>query len=141
MASGEGAAVEGSEAVDILVIDDDACIRDMLVAVLHRLGYSSRTAGDGRAAQEQLTRHRFRLIVTDIFMPNMDGYEVMMCVRAICPKVPILAMTGGGISGGPENTLVPAKQLGCQRTLAKPFNVADFVAALQELLAPGPGVS
>ena len=138
---GAAAAVADPEVVDLLVIDDDAGIRDLLVVASHRMGYSIRTARDGQAAQGQLARHRFRLIVTDIFMPKMDGYEVIMRVRAACPGMPVLAMTGGGISGGPGTTFVPARLMGCRKTLAKPFDMAEFIAAVREILATAsPGV-
>jgi DNA-binding response OmpR family regulator len=120
--------------VDVLVIDDDAPIRELLAATLRRHGYTVCLAADGRGAGPLLARYHFRLLVTDIFMPYMDGIEVIMQARRRHPELPVLAMSGGGISGGPDRTLLPARYLGCRRTLEKPFDLGEFLSAVRELL-------
>jgi CheY-like chemotaxis protein len=124
------------ERVDILLIDDDAAIRTMLTETLQRHGYSLRAAADGKAAMGFLSRHDFRLIITDIFMPRMDGIEVILKHNAIHPEVPILAISGGSAFGGPDNMLKPAAYLGCRQTLAKPFEMGVFLATVEQLIGP-----
>ncbi len=119
---------------DALVIDDDAAVREFVVSALRRAGYSVRSADNGRTAMAELLRYEFRLVITDIYMPEMDGIEVIIQSLALRPDIPVLAMTGGGMAGGPWETLRPARQLGCRRTIAKPFEIPEFLGLVAELL-------
>ena len=122
------------EQVDILLIEDDAAIRAMLISTLKKRGYSLRWAPEGQSAMRLLSNLRVRLLITDIYMPGMDGIEVIMKYSALSPGTPILAISGGGEVGGPGCMLRPAKLLGCQRTLAKPFEIEHFLALVEELI-------
>ncbi len=73
-------------------------------------------------------------MVTDIFMPDVDGLELIGTVATTWPEMPILAMSGGGVLEQPEAALRVARPLGSWRTLAKPFELPAFVAAVRELL-------
>jgi len=119
---------------DVLLIDDDESVRCVLSEVLKRNGYSFESAGNGRTALALLTRHKFRLVITDIFMPDMDGLEFIMKYTAINRRAPILAISGGGRGSLADTSLKPAQLLGSQRTLAKPFGLKDFIAVVQEML-------
>ncbi len=123
------------ECFDVLLIDDDEFVRSMMVAALQRSGYTLRWAPEGRTAQQLLRQHRFRLVITDIFMPEMDGIEVIMRNANHSPQTPILAISGGGNHmGGCQ--LRSAKALGCTKTLAKPFELPEFLAIVAELIGP-----
>src|SRR3954462_8197682 len=67
----------------ILVVDDEASMRDMLRIVLRRDGYDVRVAPDGRAALEMLKREPFGLLLSDIRMPDLSGVEVLRSAKEV----------------------------------------------------------
>ena len=124
----------GSSALDVLLVDDDTTLRNGLSEALRRQGYSVLTAANGRAAVGLLSIHRFRLLITDIYMPVNDGLEVIMMNQSIGTGTPVIAMSGGGSLGSAETVLRPALNLGCFRTLEKPFELTELFAAAKEVL-------
>jgi CheY-like chemotaxis protein len=120
--------------VDILLIDDDVNLRTVLAAALQRQGYSVVVAHEGKTALQLFSNHTFRLVITDIFMPVMDGLEVIMKSFAAGRTIPILAISGGGMMGEAECVLKPAGLLGCRRALAKPFEMPEFLSAVEALI-------
>jgi CheY-like chemotaxis protein len=77
----------------ILVVDDDLGIRQSLAELLAREGCDVATAGDGAEALDVLAKSRFDLVLSDVVMPRMDGYELFITVRQRHPELPILMMT------------------------------------------------
>lgn len=125
---------------DILLIEDDEVIRNLLSYALRHRGYTVQAAANGRSALQLKNTHRFRLVVTDLFMPEMDGLEVIMEHHRSTPHVPLLAMTGGYHYSEPEDTLRIARVLGSDCTIAKPFELDDFLGTVARILgAPAGG--
>lgn len=122
------------ECADILLIDDNDAVRLVLATALRKAGYSVQAAPEGKTALRLLSSHRFRLVITDIFMPEVDGLEVIMKSVAHGRETPILAISGGGGIGGPDCVLKPAGFLGCRKTLAKPFELPEFLTVVADLL-------
>lgn len=122
--------------VDILLIEDDEPVRHLLTSALQQSGYSVHGAANGRAALRLEAKHTFRLVITDLFMPEMDGLEVIMNHNRQRPEVPLLAMTGGYHYSGAEDTLKMASVLGSHATIKKPFELADFLATVRSLIGP-----
>ena len=124
----------------ILVIDDDAPIRELLVETLSRRGYSVRSAGHG---VEGITLYRALpadLVITDMVMPEQDGLSTIMELRRIAPDVRIIAMSGGMVQT-PKLYLQFAEKLGADRVLLKPFELSELVRIVAEVLAlPSPRV-
>jgi two-component system cell cycle response regulator CpdR len=131
--AGPEASVDATGQVDVLLIDDSADVRSLLERTLAHAGYSVRSCSDGHGALKLLSQQSFRLVVTDIYMPGMDGYEVIMKVNATLPRPQVLAISGGTMSVAGVNLRV-AKNLGCQRVLAKPFDLPDFYALVREMI-------
>jgi CheY-like chemotaxis protein len=132
----------GSSVIDVLLVDDDATVRAVLCAALRSAGYTLRCAGDGREALQLAATMRFRLVVTDIYMPEMDGLELVSSLHTRYPDLPTLAMSGGGRAGGPADVLRPARLLGSHRTIEKPFDLDTFLGNVRDLLTksdPPPG--
>ena len=121
-------------ALDILLVDDDSTLRNGLSEALRRQGYSVLTAENGKAAVGLLSIRRFRLMITDIYMPVNDGLEVIMMNQSIGTGTPVIAMSGGGSLGAADTVLRPALNLGCCHTLEKPFELTDLIAAVREVL-------
>jgi len=121
---------------DVLLIDDDPALIKALVSALSRCGYAVMTASTGRAGLDLLARTRFHLVITDIFMPEIDGVELIMKYARTKSAGRILAMTGDNGYHDATTILKMAQILGCQKTLLKPFNLFDFLEAVYELMQP-----
>jgi DNA-binding response OmpR family regulator len=120
----------------ILVIDDDPEMRSALEQTLKLAGHDVMLAEDGEQGLKVLRDQPANLVITDIFMPNKEGFETINTLRKDFPNVPIIA-----ISGRPElgNVLAIARRLGSVRTLAKPFQSPELLAAVEEALQTKPG--
>jgi len=124
---------ETSIVARILVIDDEDQPRQMLQQALERAGYEVTTARDGSEGLQRFRAAPTDLVITDILMPEKEGLETIMDLRREFPTVKIIAVSGGGRTGG-LNFLDIAERLGAQRTLQKPFGLREMLAAVHELL-------
>jgi DNA-binding NtrC family response regulator len=116
---------------EILVIDDDVSIRELLRQVLEREDHAVSEAADGHQAMLQTQESRFDLIITDILMPERDGFEVIRQVTRRNPQVKIIALSGGGAYLGLE-VLDTAKDFGAVEALAKPFDVDQLLHIVKD---------
>jgi CheY-like chemotaxis protein len=121
----------------ILVIDDDPVLRRVITLALEAAGHSVLRCENGRKAIEYLTHEPADLLITDIIMPEMDGVETVRAARRLQPRLPILAISGGG-SFDPADYLGIARAFGATDILPKPFRPADLVDRVAKLLAAGP---
>ena len=119
----------------ILVIDDEPLIRSMMVTVLTRAGFSLEEASDGVVGLAKFHKYPSDIVITDVFMPNRDGIEVVMELRHSSPHTKIIAMTGGGQKGMTEIGST-AKLLGAEYVLHKPFEIRSLLAAVNGSLGP-----
>ena len=117
----------------ILVIEDDEMVRELLQEILARAGYEVAQAPDGEVGIRLYRNEPADVVITDLVMPNKEGIETIMEMRRDFPDVKIIAISGGGHSS-PTRHLDMAKQLGAQRTLAKPFLPHDILNAVRELV-------
>ena len=113
---------------DILVVDDDALIREALALVLEMAGHAVAQAGDGLAALESLAARRFDLVVTDLRMPRLDGYGLITRLRQRKPRIPIVVLTGEppgremkALAGGNGDRIA---------VLSKPVSESDLLRAV-----------
>jgi YesN/AraC family two-component response regulator len=121
----------------ILIIDDEEGIRHMMRLVLEKTGYEVLDAPDGREGLAIYRGTLPALVITDIFMPEMEGLETIMALRREHPDAKIIAMSGGGTSG--YDYLPAALKLGCSRTLAKPFTQRELLHTVFDLLETDSG--
>jgi CheY-like chemotaxis protein len=124
-----------STVTDILVIEDDAIMREAVAEWLCAAGYRVRTAADGGAGLAVVRTAAPALVVTDIYMPGMSGAAVIAELKQHHPGIPIIAISGLFESGYGMNADA-AIALGAARALAKPFKRAEFIGAVAELLTP-----
>jgi DNA-binding NtrC family response regulator len=117
----------------ILIIDDEATIRDLLVKILEREGYKTITAADGKEGIRIFRENPADLIITDLIMPEKEGIETIMELRRDFRDVKVIAMSGGG-KIEPETYLQIAKTIGVIETFAKPFDRKEVLKTVQELL-------
>ncbi len=120
---------QDSAGADILVIDDDAIVRNLIVECLQTLGYQVRQAADGEAGLRLLQERAPDLLMVDFIMPGMNGAEVIERVRAVLPDLPIILATGF------VDAQVSAELLQHERILQKPFDIDDLAAMVRQALA------
>lgn len=117
-------------AARILIVDDDAGVRQVLKNMLVAAGYTVTLANNGREAMERLQREGFDLIITDLVMPEQEGIETIKLLRRDYPEVKIIAISGA--FGG--DYLRIAGFLGAHRTLAKPVRMETVIRTVEEAL-------
>lgn len=117
----------------ILLVDDDDALAKTLKDALTHFGYEVVRAGNGKEALQLYDPLTIHLVLTDLFMPDMDGMELIMKLEELNPGVRIIAMSGGGM-GTPGVHLPLAERLGAVKTLIKPFPMATLHAAVRECL-------
>jgi len=120
---------------DVLIIEDDAIMREFLAEWLEAAGYRVRKAAHGRAGLAAVKCAPPGLVVTDIYMPGMNGASVVAKLRDRNPDLPVIAISGLFNSGfGMDANAAIA--LGAARALAKPFKRRDLLRAVADLVGP-----
>jgi YesN/AraC family two-component response regulator len=117
----------------ILIVDDDALVRESIKAILAAEGHAIREAENGLRADTFFRNGPPDLMITDILMPEREGIETIMKVRASHPDMKILAISGGGRSGQMD-FLEVAQKFGAHATLKKPFDRKTLLDAVRPLL-------
>jgi CheY-like chemotaxis protein len=118
----------------ILVVDDDPQIRKLCRVALEESGCSVSEAGNGKEALHAIQGATVDLILLDISMPDVDGFEFMKAVRARRPELKIVVMSG--FIGG--RMLPAAKLMGGSATIAKPFSTPSLISIVSQTLGPVP---
>lgn len=116
--------------IHILVVEDDKHVRRLMETVLKREGYTVFTAEDGVKALHMLEIQHIDLIVLDIMMPNMDGYELAQEIRAADIQIPILMATAKQL---PEDKK-KGFRLGTDDYMTKPVDTEEMLLRIQALL-------
>lgn len=117
----------------ILVIDDELPLRLVLRSMLEQAGHTVLDAPDGRKGMALWRQEPTDVVVTDIFMPEKDGIEVILEMKNVLAKPKIIAMSGGGRKGLLDWNSA-ALSLGVDRVLLKPFDQQTFLSTIQEVL-------
>ena len=129
-------AVPGEPGSSILIVDDDEANRTMLSRRLQRLGFRTTSAEDGRNALEKVKSERFDLMLLDIQMPELDGFEATAAIRAQeygpDTQMPIIAMTAHAMAGDRERCLAA----GMDGYVSKPIQAKELFAAIEAALTP-----
>ena len=115
----------------ILLIDDEEQIRMIFQVMLAEAGYHVLTAESGRHGLRLLEHQEVDLILVDLFMPDMDGLELIPVLRKTRPATKIIAITAGE---GVRNYLDTAKYMGAHATLKKPLNLQELLDAVSAQL-------
>jgi CheY-like chemotaxis protein len=118
----------------VLVVDDQLEIRRVMLRLLEHAGHTTAEADGGAEGLRQITAQPADLVVTDLFMPDMDGLEFMREMARRRPGTRVIAVSGGGFMDAPS-ILAVASTLGAVRTLSKPFEAPQFLALVEEVLA------
>ena len=114
----------------VLVVDDEAAIREMLSKALALADYDVEVVADGRAAIERLRLAPYDLLITDLRMPGIDGLTVIREARRMRADLPVIIITGYSS----ESAAIEAIDLGVSGYLTKPFRVPKVLAAATKAL-------
>jgi len=124
----------------LLLVDDDDLVRESLAIRLADAGYEVVRAVHGGDAIAAFRAGSFDVVISDIFMPDVDGMELVRAIRRESRTVPIIVMTGGSQRSTPstqegiEYYLRVAKQFGGTMVIAKPFAPSRLLAMIDECL-------
>lgn len=115
---------------DVLVVEDDDAIADALAVHLTQAGFSPCREADGVAAMTAIDRRRWDLVLLDLMLPGVDGWDVCRHLRARYPDVPVIMLSARSA----EAHRVLGLELGADDYLAKPFSMLELIARVRALL-------
>ncbi|PPQ35217.1 PAS domain S-box protein [Rhodopila globiformis] len=121
----------------ILLAEDDEINRTVILRQLNLLGYAAETASNGREALEKWRGGHYALVLTDVSMPDMDGYQLTTAIRqeeAGARRTPVVILSANALRGEAER----ARAIGIDAYLTKPTLLRDLHAALQDVLSGAP---
>jgi len=133
---------EPTEAPRVLVVDDEAHITELLTMGLELSGFVVESAASGRAGLDAVARQRPDLIVLDVMLPDLDGFEVARRLRdgeGVGPRVPVIFLSARDTT----SDKVEGLRLGSDDYVTKPFSIEELIervkAVLRRSRAVGPG--
>jgi CheY-like chemotaxis protein len=112
----------------VLVVDDDPGIRGFIEMMLRAEGYMVSTAANGQQGLDRALAHRPDVVLLDLAMPVMDGWQLFDRLQELDPTIPVICMTAGG------STRTEAEARGAAGYLAKPFEVDDLLHLITRFL-------
>jgi len=118
----------------ILVIEDDAAIRQGIVDALHFEGYGTLEAHNGTVGLDMAVRGGYDLLLLDLILPGRDGLDILKDVRATRPTLPVIILT----ARGEEADRVEGLHLGADDYVVKPFSVRELLARVEAVLRRSP---
>jgi CheY-like chemotaxis protein len=124
-------------ALSILVADDEEGIRALLIHWLEGRGHAVVPATNAREAAQFFKQQSFDLVITDVVMPDGDGFELIAAFRKAQPAARIIAISGGGRYLQGTDCLRIARGLGAHAVVMKPFNCEQLQAAIDQALQSG----
>jgi len=114
----------------VLVVDDDASVRNVLAIALRKWGADVTTATNGNEALSHAQRRAFDLVVSDVRMPGMDGHELLARLKALCPDTDVLIVT----AYGSIESAVQAMREGAADYITKPFSVDEVYVRVERIV-------
>jgi DNA-binding response OmpR family regulator len=118
----------------ILVVEDDAAIRRGIVDALTFSGYEVLQSGHGIEAQKLAVSASFDLLLLDVVLPGLSGFEILKAVRTIRPILPVILLT----ARGEESDKVHGLRLGADDYVVKPFSIRELIARVEAVLRRSP---
>jgi CheY-like chemotaxis protein len=123
---------EVNRSYTILVIDDDERVRTLLRDILVFGGHQVIEASDGILGMKCLEEGKFDMVLTDLGMPAMNGWEVAKWVKSKTPQIPVGLITGWGRNLEEEKI----KESGVDLIIGKPFQVSEILEAVKHYISP-----
>lgn len=114
--------------IKILIVEDEEAISDLIRMNLVKAGYSCVCAFDGNEAADIISQERFDLILLDIMLPGMDGYELLAYIKTM--EIPVIFIT----AMGELNQRVQGLRAGADDYITKPFEIVEMLARVETVL-------
>ena len=113
---------------DILIVEDNPVNQKLIAFLLARAGYSYEVADNGAVALERLEQGQFKLVLMDMMMPVMNGYDATKAIRSNqkLRNLPVIALTANAMKGEDEK----CRSVGCSDYLAKPYSKDQILNAI-----------
>jgi len=115
----------------ILVVDDEDSLRTVLSSELINEGYEVRTAADGDDAIQEMGKASFDLVLLDIKMPRMNGFEVLKHIKEHHGKTKVVMLTGFA----DLKNAIESKKLGADDFVSKPYDLVDLLTTIERVLS------
>jgi DNA-binding NtrC family response regulator len=122
----------------VVVIDDDSQHLAYLTTLLMRAGHHAVGFTSAQDALADIQAHSADLVITDLFMPDMDGFELLRAIRGLFPAMPVVTLSGDGLMEK-DFYLKCSTHLGAVASLTKPFEPQELHALVARLVAGAPG--
>jgi CheY-like chemotaxis protein len=116
---------------NILVVDDDRLVLALIKHILEREGIVTHCVSSGEEALEKIKERSFSLMITDLNMPGLDGFELSRKGREMAPQMPII-MNTGGIS---QEIICQAREVGIAKVMNKPFFAKEMLETIRDVMA------
>lgn len=120
----------------LLVVDSDETVLKSAHELLDRHGCTVETVRSGKEACQMARGHHYDVVIADIRLPDMNGYECFCSIRDIDDRLPIILMTGFGYDAG--HTIVKSRQAGLKSVLYKPFRREQLLTEVEKAVTPPP---
>jgi len=118
----------------ILAVDDSEITRDLIKLGLEKVGHQVLSIADSRDVERILNSQTFDLLITDIYMPEIDGFQIIEMARLKSPKLPIIVISGGSAHDQEKIMLDVAITSGADATLEKPFTLDDLIRLINQVI-------
>ncbi len=115
----------------ILVVDDEDALRTVLSSELVSEGYDVGTAGDGDEAITEFQKKVYDLVLLDIKMPRMNGFEVLRFIKDKHPKTKVIMLTGFA----DLKNAIESKKLGAEDFVSKPYDLVDLLTTIERVMS------
>ncbi len=115
----------------ILVVDDEDALRTVLSSELEGEGYEVDQAADGDEAMAVVQKKPFHLVLLDIKMPKVDGFEVLKFIKEKYPHVKVIMLTGFA----DLKNAIESKKLGAEDFVSKPYDLVDLLTTIERVLS------
>jgi DNA-binding NtrC family response regulator len=115
----------------VLVVDDEDALRTVLGNELSGEGYEVDTASDGDEAISKVQNKKFDLLLLDIKMPKVDGFEVLRFVKKNMPAMKVIMLTGFA----DLKNAIESKKLGAEDFVSKPYDLVDLLTTIERVLS------
>ena len=122
------------ENLKILLVDDEEEFVTTLAERLELRGLQARVALNGEAALQMIEAETPQIVILDVMMPGLGGFEVLRRIKAQHPQIPVILLTGRGS----EKEGVKGMELGAFDYLMKPLNIEELIKKMQEAIKSQP---
>jgi DNA-binding NtrC family response regulator len=115
----------------VLIVDDEDALRTILSSELAGAGYEVATASDGEEGIAEVRNRKFDLVLLDIKMPKLDGFEVLKFIKKEHPAVKVIMLTGFA----DLKNAIESKKYGAEDFVSKPYDLVDLLTTIERVLS------